>query len=147
VFFGQGGNLDHNFSGHHGPGWVVGISKQDRFGLWGNSLFNRLGRYLEIIRYIGWDSHRNATGEAHFRGIGHKTGFRDNHFVAGVQDGRHRQIKGFTNPNRNQNLGVSIILNLVAFVQVAAQSCPQFNRTAVGSILGFALIQGINPRL
>src|SRR5260221_13345357 len=113
------------FPRHDSPGWVVRIADQNSFSTRGKRRFDSTGGYLEIITGIGWHPDWSPPCQRYLCSIGDVARLRDDHLVAGIEDGSQGQVKRLTHADSYQNLFFGIVVDAVQAVNILRHSQAQ----------------------
>ena len=126
VFFGDARHFQEAVACHHRARGIIRIADQEGFGAGCDCAFDLETRNLEIIFDACGDYDRRSAREHHARFVRDKAGFRDDDFVARINQREHRAGEGFRNADGNQQFVVGIISDVIAFGEVVAEGTAEF---------------------
>ena len=129
-------NLFEVFAGHDSAGRVVRVGEHQHFGAGGEQRREQLGRYFELVLRLCVQRHGNAAHHLNQRRIADKAGLGHDHLVAGVNDGAERHVNRLAAADGDENLGLRLIMQAEAAVEIGGDACAQLGQTAVGGIVG-----------
>ena len=134
VFRSHGSDFLHPFEVQHCAGWVVGIVDQDGSRAGRDRGLDLRARHLERGVNVGGDGHGDAAGEAHLCFVGDEARLGDDHLVAGVQDGRQRQVERLGAANGHQRLRFRVVDDAIELRPLGSDRLPQLQDAGVGGV-------------
>ena len=129
---------------HNRAGRVVRIGKNQEFGTGSDRFFETFGCQTKIVFLVCRHRDRCSAGKHDARRIGNIAGVRNEDLVSVGYQGPQGEIDGFGRADRNQDLAVPVVRQLITAFQVQADLLPQFRQAAVGGVLGFTVHKGID---
>ncbi len=147
VLFREGGNGGKTLVADDGPCWIVGRGEKKRLRLGRDRSFDHLRRHLKSRLRCGGNGYRRSVGHHGYRFVGHKTRFGEDDLIAGIQQGRHRDVERLRHPYRHQDFLVGIIVQPIELVNVRGNRLPQLDQAGIGRVVRRPVPQRRDPGL
>ena len=126
-----------------GPGGVGGRVDDHRLRLFAQVLAQLLGGDFETLLLGGGDDHRHAAGQLDHRRVGNPVGRRNDHLVAGVEQGLGQVVEGVLAATGDDDLLV-FVLQLVFPDQLGPDRFFKFRNAGHRRVAGEAVLDGLD---
>ena len=100
-------------------------------------------RQLELVFKASWDEHRPSLRHLNTGTVGNVAGIGHQDLIARVEECTHDEIKGFADTDRDQDLGLGIVMNAVALLEIAGYLNAEFEQSTVAGVRGGTVAEGV----